>query len=445
MSAGPEPGVATGRHPGAPAGRRTLARGGLLLAPSAGLAHGLHYAYNVAMAAVLGPAAFGALGALLALILLGSVPGIALQAVAARHTALLAHQGAGQRALWRSLVRLAAWWGAGLAAATVAVGPTLAAWLHLDSPAPVLLLAVALAPSTFSYASQGMLQGREAFGGFAAVALVNAVGKLAAGLALVAAGLGVSGAVAGAAAGTALAAAAGVLLVRRALAAAGAAPTPPAAREAAARTREAVAATTGLLGLFLLTNLDVPLARHFLPAEASGLYALGAVVAKVAFWGPQFVTTLVFARLVTGADRRRLLAGSAALIVGSGALLAAGLAALAPLGVALPLLGRDYAAIGPALPLFAALGCSLALVQLLLFEEIAASARRMGRVLALAAVLQAVLISVAFHHSVAQIVGTALAVALVLVAAGAVLAARRVGPLTARPRAGNGTPAPPAI
>jgi O-antigen/teichoic acid export membrane protein len=440
VSAGPEPGVATGRHPGAPAGRRTLARGGLLLAPSAGLAHGLHYAYNVAMAAVLGPAAFGALGALLALILLGSVPGIALQAVAARHTALLAHQGAGQRALWRSLVRLAAWWGAGLAAATVAVGPTLAAWLHLDSPAPVLLLAVALAPSTFSYASQGMLQGREAFGGFAAVALVNAVGKLAAGLALVAAGLGVSGAVAGAAAGTALAAAAGVLLVRRALAAAGAAPTPP-----AARTREAVAATTGLLGLFLLTNLDVPLARHFLPAEASGLYALGAVVAKVAFWGPQFVTTLVFARLVTGADRRRLLAGSAALIVGSGALLAAGLAALAPLGVALPLLGRDYAAIGPALPLFAALGCSLALVQLLLFEEIAASARRMGRVLALAAVLQAVLISVAFHHSVAQIVGTALAVALVLVAAGAVLAARRVGPLTARPRAGNGTPAPPAM
>jgi O-antigen/teichoic acid export membrane protein len=406
-----------------PAGRRTLARGGLLLAPSAGMAHGLHYAYNVAMAAVLGPAAFGALGALLALILLGSVPGIALQALAARHTALLVHQGADERALWRSLLRLAAWWGAALVAVTVAAGPALAAWLHLDSPAPVLLLAVALAPSTFSYASQGMLQGREAFGGFAAVALVNAVGKLATGLALVAAGLGVSGAVAGAATGTALSAAVGVLLVHRALSPAAA----PAAAPAAS-AREAVAAITGLLGLFLLTNLDVPLARHFLPAEASGLYALGAVVAKIAFWGPQFVTTLVFARLVTGADRRRLLAGSAALIVGSGALLAAALAALAPLGVALPLLGRDYAAIGPALPLFAALGCSLALVQLLLFEEIAASARRMGRILAVAAVLQAALISVAFHHSVAQIVGTALAVALVLVAAGAVLATRRHRP-----------------
>jgi O-antigen/teichoic acid export membrane protein len=408
---------------GVAAERPPLTRGGLVLAPSVGLAHGLHYAYNVAMAAVLGPAAFGALGALLALILLGSVPGIALQAMAARHTALLATDQRDQRALWASLLRLAAWWGVALAAATVAASPFLGAWLHLDSPAPVLALALALAPSTFSYTSQGMLQGREAFVAFTAVGLVNAVGKLVAGLALVAAGFGVSGAVAGAAAGTWLGAATGVVLVRRAVAAAAPAGAAPAAGPLG---REATVAVTGLLGLFLLTNVDVPLARHFLPAEASGHYALGAVVAKIAFWGPQFVTTLVFARLVTGGDRRRLLAGSAALIVASGALLAVGLAALAALGVALPLLGRDYAAIGPALPLFAVLGCSLALVQLLLFEEIAVSARRMGRVLALAAVAQAALISVAFHDSVGEIVGTALAVALALVAVGAVLAGRRL-------------------
>jgi len=421
--------------------RPPLTRGGLVLAPSVGLAHGLHYAYNVAMAAVLGPAAFGALGALLALILLGSVPGIALQAMAARHTALLVEDQRDQGALWSSLLRLAAWWGAALAAVTVAASPVLGTWLHLDSPVPVLALALALAPSTFSYTSQGMLQGREAFGAFIAVGLVNAVVKLAAGLGLVAAGYGVSGAVAGAAVGTWVGAATGVLLVRRSIAAAAPSGGAPAAT---ALGREATVAITGLLGLFLLTNLDVPLARHFLAAEASGHYALGAVVAKIAFWGPQFVTTLVFARLVTGGDRRRLLAGSAALIVASGALLAVGLAALAALGVALPLLGRDYAAIGRALPLFAVLGCSLALVQLLLFEEIAASARRMGRVLALAAVLQAALISVAFHDSVGEIVGTALAVALALVAVGVVLASRRRGPVSARPRAGPGAPSPPA-
>jgi O-antigen/teichoic acid export membrane protein len=433
--------------------RRTLTRGGLVLAPSVGLTHGLHYAYNVVMAAVLGPAAFGALGALLALILLGSVPGIALQAVAARHTALLARDRGDQPALWRALLRLAAWWGAALAAVTVVASPVLGAWLHLDSPAPVLALALALAPSTFSYASQGMLQGREAFGGFIVVGLVNAVAKLGAGLGLVAAGFGVTGAVAGAAVGTALGAATGLLWVGRSIATAPPAAAPPARgapgpsgpAPVATLGREATVAVTGLLGLFLLTNLDVPLARHYLAAEASGLYALGAVVAKIAFWGPQFVTTLVFARLVTGGDRRRLLAGSAALIVASGTLLAAALAALAALGVALPLLGRDYAAIGRSLPLFAALGCSLALVQLLLFEEIAASARRMGRVLALAALVQATLISVAFHDSVGEIVGTALAVALALVAVGAVLAGRRRDPVGVRPGVGPGASSPPAI
>ena len=425
--------------------RGTLTRGGLVLAPSIGLTHGLHYTYNVVMAAVLGPAAFGALGALLALLLLGSVPGIALQAVAARHTALLAQEGGDQRSLWRSLLQLAAWWGAALAVVTVAASPVLGAWLHLDSPVPVLALALALAPSTFSYASQGMLQGREAFGGFVVVGLVNAVAKLGAGLGLVAAGFGVTGAVAGAAVGTALAAATGVLWVWRSIATAPPAGSPTRSAPAVALGREATVAVTGLLGLFLLTNLDVPLARHFLAAEASGLYALGAVVAKIAFWGPQFVTTLVLARLVTGGNRRRLLAGSAALIVASGTLLAAALASLSALGVTLPLLGRDYAAIGRTLPLFAALGCSLALVQLLLFEEIAVRARRMGRVLALAAVIQAALISVAFHDSVGEIVGTALAVALALVAVGGLLASRRRDPISARPRAGPGAPSPPAI
>jgi O-antigen/teichoic acid export membrane protein len=419
--------------------RRDLARGGLLLGSSAGLNHGLHYAYNVAMAALLGPASFGALGALLALILLGSVPGLALQAVAARHTALLVGRG-DPRALWRPLLRLASWWSVALAAATIATGPALAAWLHLDSPLPMVMVALVLVPTPFSHASQGMLQGREAFLAYSAVGFIGASAKLAGGLLLVAAGFGVSGAVAGAAVGTALAAAAGLVWVRRLVAsrpgAAGTAPAP------GRLGRELATAATGLLGLFLLTNLDVPLARHFLTAEASGYYALGAVVAKIAFFAPQFVITLTFARLVTGGDRRRLLAGSAAIIAGFGALLAIALAWLAALGVELPLLGGDYAGGGRALPLFAILGSSLALVQLLLFEEIAAKARRMGLVLVLAALVQAGLITVAFHDSVGQIVGTMLTVTLVLLAAGLVLAWRRG--FSARLPAPGGAPAPPA-
>ena len=59
---------------------------------------------------------------------------------------------------------------------------------------------------------------------------------------------------------------------------------------------------------------------------AAGRYALGAVVAKIAFWAPQFVVTVSFPRLVGAADPRRLLAGSALVIAGFGGLLAGVLA-----------------------------------------------------------------------------------------------------------------------
>ena len=54
------------------------------------VANGMNYAYNLVMARLLGPSGYGALGALLALVVIGTVPGYALQAVVARHTALRA-------------------------------------------------------------------------------------------------------------------------------------------------------------------------------------------------------------------------------------------------------------------------------------------------------------------------------------------------------------------
>jgi O-antigen/teichoic acid export membrane protein len=402
--------------------RRSLSRGGLVLAPAVGLANGIQYGYNVLMAALLGPSAFGALGALLALVLIGSVPGLALQTVVARHAALLRADG-DPGALWRATLRLSARWSAVLVAATALASPALRGYLHLGSVVPALMLALVVAPTPFGFAAQGALLGREAFARLGAVNVAGAVCKLAGGLALVAAGLGLTGALAGAAAGSVVGALAGLALAR------GATRREPAAAAPGPGTppldREALVALLGLVGLYLLTNLDVPLARHYLPPAASGLYALGGLVAKIAFWGPQFAIFLVFARLVTSGDRRRLLAGSAATIVVSGVLLAAGLAVLARLDVALPLLGRDYARITPLLPLFAMLGSSLAVVELLLFEQIAVGARRMGRLLVAAAAVEVALVAAWLHHSIGQIVGTGLAVALTLVAVGAWRAVRQ--------------------
>ena len=182
--------------------------------------------------------------------------------------------------------------------------------------------------------------------------------------------------------------------------------------------REVGTATTGLLGLFLLANLDVLLARHFLDRAAAGRYALGAVVAKIAFWAPQFVVTVVFPRLAGGADPRRLVGSSALVIGGFGGLLAATLAVAALAGLDVPVLGDGYAGLGPLLPLFAALGTGLALVQLLLFEGIATRDRRMGRAVAVALVAEVALVAGPLHGSIGQIAGAALAVVATLAVAG---------------------------
>jgi hypothetical protein len=199
-----------------------------------------------------------------------------------------------------------------------------------------------------------------------------------------------------------------------------------ATRVAAGWWREVGTATAGLLGLFLLANVDVLLARHYLDRAAAGRYALGAVVAKIAFWAPQFVVTVIFPRLVGAADPRRLVAGSAAVIAGFGVLLGGGLAVADRLGLAVPVLGGGYADLGPLLPLFAALGTALALVQLLLFEGIAARDRRMGRAVVAALVAEVALVAGPLHGSVGQIAGTALAAALALAAAGWWLLRRRL-------------------
>ena len=387
---------------------RSLRRDALVLAAGMAVANAGNYGFNLVMAFLLGPEAYGALAALLALVLVGSVPGLALQAVVARRTALAGGS------VWPGARWLVGRAGLGLALLTVVAGPGLVLFLHLGSAVPVLWLALALAPTPLLFAVQGLLQGRERFGALAAVMVAGAGVKLAIGLVLVAAGLGVSGAMAGVAAGAVLAALAGLRL---------AAPAPAGAVDGPAPRfpgwwRELGAATVGLLGLFLLANLDVLLARHYLDRAAAGRYALGAVVAKIAFWAPQFVVTVVFPRLVGGADPRRLLGTSALLIGGFGGLLAATLAAADGLGLAVPVLGGGYAGLGPLLPLFAALGTGLALVQLLLFEGIATRDRRMGRAVAVALVAEVALVAGPLHGGVGQVAGAALAVVTALAVAG---------------------------
>jgi O-antigen/teichoic acid export membrane protein len=407
----------------------SLPRAGLVVAPAMALANGLNYAFNLVMLRLLDPAAYGALGALLALILIGTVPGLAVQAVVARHTALRAGDPAAVGELWSRTLAAAAWLSLGLGLAMAAAAPLLAAFLHLGSLSPALWLAANVLPLPLVSALQGMLQGVQRFGALAATLLLNAVGRLAVGVALVAAGGGVDSALAASVAGSALAMLPPLLLLRPVLAAA------PGSRPRRRRRwrdlaggamgREVGAAALAFLGLLLLTNVDLLLARHYLAPHASGLYAAGAVVAKIAYWAPQFVATIVFPRLATAAaERRRLLARAAAVVAALGGALLVAVAAAPGLAVALPF-GDGYQGVGPDLPLFAALGTALALAQLLLFSGIAAGDRGVHLLLGATVAVEVALIALGPHDSVAAIAGAALGCVAALLAAGCLLERRR--------------------
>src|SRR6266581_1364066 len=402
----------------------SLARAGLMVAPAMAVANGLNYAFNLVMLRLLEPAAYGALGALLAVILIGTVPGLALQAVVARHTALRAGDRRAVAELWSRTLVAVSWVSLGLGLAVAAAAPALAAFLHLGSIVPALWLAANILPLPLVSALQGMLQGVQRFGALAAALLLNAGARLAVGVGLVAAGYGVDGALAASVAGSVLAMLPPLALLRPALAGMFRRPRPHGWRTApigaepvgrllspgtAALGREVGAAALAFLGLLLLTNVDLLLARHYLAAEPSGLYAAGAVVAKIAYWAPQFVATIVFPRLATeAAARRRLLARAAAAIAALGAARMVVVAAAPALAVTLPF-GAAYRDVGPDLPLFAALGTALALVQLLLFSAIAAGDRKVHRLIGATVVVEVAVIALGPHHSVTGIVGAALA------------------------------------
>jgi O-antigen/teichoic acid export membrane protein len=403
--------VAAGHAHGAPGAARGLGRAALLVVPAVLAGNLVGYLFTVVVARQLGPAAYGALGGLLAIVIALAVPGMALQLVVARRVALDRRRGAGipEAAVLGLALRL----GIALGVPALAAAPLFSGYLHLGSLGPPAWLAVNLALLPPLFAVSGLLQGGERFGVLTGVLLLVAAGKLPLGVALVAAGYGVEGALAGVAAGTLAA----VLLGVAACGPASRRPTPAGEEPTGGLGPEVAAATVGVLGLVALTNLDVLLARHYLPAADSGLYAAGSVVAKVTYWAPLAGLMVVFPRLAADGARRALLRRAGVATLAFGALCAAGSAVLAAWPALVPF-GRAYAAVGPDLPLFAALGTAFALVQLLLFSDIAARGRRSPWPVGLAVAGQGLLVAGPFHHSVTQIVTVALASAAMPLLAG---------------------------
>ncbi|MFG1640109.1 polysaccharide biosynthesis protein [Amycolatopsis sp. NPDC049252] len=368
------------------------------------------YVLSLAAARILAPGAFGELSSLLAVLVIGVVPAMALQTVVALRVARSPqHPG--------SLFALGLVTSGIVAAAALTVSPLLVLLLHLGSLAPALLVTASLGPLTLLGLFHGLLQGSHRFATLAGLIALEGVGKVGGSVV----GLLVSGSTTGALAGTAI----GSLAVVTASWQICGRPRP---RWSDRHGRDVLHTAQAMLALVLLVNLDLVLARHTLPAAEAGEYALGAIVTKIAYWLPQAVGVLVLPRFAVVSDRRRALPVALGICASLDAVVV--LVTVVFGSRLLPLIGGVRYA-GSTMPLwpFALAGSMLALVQILLYARLADGDRRVTVLMWAAVAVEAVLIPAWRHGSAIQVVTVAACCAGGLAAAGALveIRSRRAG------------------
>ncbi|HTZ44982.1 MAG TPA: hypothetical protein VMB79_14055 [Jatrophihabitans sp.] len=335
---------------------RALARGLVGVTGAGWLGNLLSYLLVLLAARRLGADGYASLVTLINLLLIGSVPSFALQAVGARRMAT------GQdRGLWQAGLLIGA--AAGLLVAAIA--PALRSFLHLPSLLDLLLVAVALPAAAVQGLCQGVVQGEQRFTGLAVITFVGIAGKSLAGL--------VGLLLAGTATGSVTAIAIGVNL-----AAAGSVwALPELRRRAAGGWRllrplvvESVHASHAY-GIFLVLSVaDVLLARHVLPTHAAAVYAAGSILTKGILWLPQSVANVLFAALTDPGRHHRVFVRAVAAIAGLGAAITL---ACWPFGwlAAEVVAGDRYPELASQVWLYALLGSCLAVVQFTLVAGLA--------------------------------------------------------------------------
>jgi O-antigen/teichoic acid export membrane protein len=397
---GPSPEVTAATEPVLVDGPGSLRRAGLLLGVSTTTANVLGYAFAIVLSRSLGPAQYGALASLLAVGLIGSIPGIALQLVVARSSSRDPESAQAEASRW---IRLSVAVGLVLLICTCVLTPVAESYLALPDATPVLCLGLVLLTSTVTGAFQGRLLGEERHGRLSATYIAVAGLRFASGCLAAAAGWSISGAIAGAAV-------AGLIACVVAAVLAGVPPVVAAGPSYRTLVRDLVTASSSTAAILVLSNVDVVLARHYLPSAASGHYAVGSLFTKGAFWGPHFLAVLAYPRLARSTDRRAALRLALLLTVAIAAL-AVLISLLAGRFLVSSSVGADYTDIASLAPVFAALGAAMALLQLTIYAGLARG-RRVTEVLVwIGIATEIVAVTTRLHGSPGQIVTTCLVIA----------------------------------
>ena len=375
------------------------------------IGNGTAYLLSMVSARILNPADFGALGALLGLLVIIATLGISVQALTARRVSTA--PAADRKDVEGQAIRLSI-----LVAIAIGIGSAVIAWpVSTLFSIPILAVVTGVASLGFvviGSAAMGIAQGREQHVKLSIAFIVNSGGRALGGIIGVVVLQSVTGVGFGILIGCAIGAAIAYQLISP--------------KTLSPKLKDGISIEFGhvahaLIVLFTLTNIDVLLARVFLTEDLSGEYSVGVLLAKIAFFLPNAIIIVLFPKMSGGGSHRALyIATGLTAMVGVVITLAsvfAGDLVIRILG------GSQYKDLGSEAWLFALEGSAFALVQVLLYSRLAAQDRRAVLAVWGALAVLAVVVVGWRHNTVAEIVTSVVAVSLALTVVGFILDRRQ--------------------
>jgi O-antigen/teichoic acid export membrane protein len=359
------------------------------------------FVYHAIAGRVLGPATYGQVAFLIAVYAVGTAPALILIVVLARYTATLAaHGDAGLSTLLTRTVRLVAIPCLVAVLMTTLLARPVAAFEHLNSTIPILILGFSIALIWQVAIPRGILQGLQRFPSLSLNLSLELIIRTTAVFILLKAGYAVSGAMAAVFLGLAVCFVLGLYTLRDHF------------RKAGARVQLRVMASfsltaaAGIIGIQILYNQDVILAEHYLSGHDGGIYGGLNKIGTIMFFLTLSVSQVLFPRVVEAVAKEqhpgRILLSSAGILaaLGGGAILV--FAAVPGLVVGI-LFGPAFRDATPYVFAVGIIGLALSLDNLLVQFFMAVHDRVFVPILALAVVAEGGLIFL-FHARVGQIV-----------------------------------------
>jgi O-antigen/teichoic acid export membrane protein len=414
-------------------GGKALLAGGTMLAVAMTAANAGNYLLNLVLGRWLTPAEFADANLMVTLMLLVTAIAVALQLISARFASIHQARGTDERAeaVAARLRKVALISGFGLMVLLAAPAAWWSEVFNTESSWPFVILAAGMPCYLLQAVGRGLVQGRLRFGALAMTFVLEMVVRLAAGLGLVAAGMGVEGATLG----LTLSFVATWLIVRRA--------QPSVAAEAMQADEKtalrvyALPVIVLLIGQIVINNGDVLVVKAFFSGERAGVYSAIALIGRAVFFLSWSAVTTLFPAVAqrdeSGQGSNDLLLMGVGVVGGACAVMT-GAIAVGGDRFFTGVFGPEYAGVQNLLVQYAIATSFFAVANLIVTYHLSANRAIESRLLVAGAVLQTVLL-LTNHDSLSAVLADQ------LIAMGVLLVAVVSSTLLLRPRPAPGATA----